>query len=104
MILFPFQDYWWFYAGFIVFILVVLALDLGVFHKEAHEVSFKESSIWTAIWISFALVFNLLFYLYAQYRFSTDEKYSFLNIDCRGNEEDAQLSGIDGTMATGLTI
>ncbi|MFN7905994.1 MAG: TerC family protein [Pseudobdellovibrionaceae bacterium] len=75
MILFPFQDYWWFYAGFIVFILVVLALDLGVFHKEAHEVSFKESSIWTAIWISFALVFNLLFYFYAQYRFSTNERY-----------------------------
>ncbi|MFN8944456.1 MAG: TerC family protein [Pseudobdellovibrionaceae bacterium] len=75
MILFPFQDYWWFYAGFIVFILVVLALDLGVFHKEAHEVSFKESSIWTAIWISFARVFNLLFYFYAQYRFSTNERY-----------------------------
>ena len=76
MILFPFYDYWWFYLGFIAFVLVVLALDLGVFHKNAHEVSFKEASIWTTVWISLALVFNYLFYLYAQYRFSTSERYT----------------------------
>lgn len=76
MLLFPFHDYWWFYSGFIVFILMVLALDLGVFHKKAHEVSFKEASIWTTIWISLALVFNFLFYLYCQYRFSTHERYT----------------------------
>jgi tellurite resistance protein TerC len=75
MILFPFAEYWWFYAGFTVFVLVLLALDLGVFHKKAHEVSFKESSIWTTIWISLAFVFNYLFYVYAQWRFSTDERY-----------------------------
>ena len=76
MILFPFHDYWWFYVGFVVFVLVVLALDLGVFHKKAHEVSFKEASIWTTVWISLALVFNYIFYLYAQYRFSTHERYT----------------------------
>lgn len=76
MILFPFSDYWWFYAVFIVFILLVLALDLGVFHKKAHEVSFKEASIWTVIWIGLALVFNYAFYLYAGYKFSTDPLYS----------------------------
>ena len=76
MILFPFYDYWWFYAGFVAFVLVVLALDLGVFHKKAHEVSFKEASIWTTVWISLALFFNYLFYLYAQYRFSTHERYT----------------------------
>lgn len=76
MILFPFSDYWWFYAGFTAFVLVVLALDLGVFHKNAHEVSFKEASIWTTVWISLALVFNYFFYLYAQYRFSTHERYT----------------------------
>lgn len=42
MIHFPFFDYWWFYLGFTAFVLVVLALDLGVFHKNAHEVGFKE--------------------------------------------------------------
>lgn len=76
MILFPFYDYWWFYLGFTFFVLIVLALDLGVFHKKAHEVSFKEATIWTSIWIGLALVFNYLFYLYAKYRFSTNESYT----------------------------
>lgn len=75
MILFPFHDYWWFYAAFTGLVLFVLALDLGVFHKKAHEVSFKEASLWTTVWMSLALVFNYLFYLYAQYRFSTHERY-----------------------------
>lgn len=75
MILFPFYDYWWFYIGFIAFVLVVLALDLGVFHKKAHEVSFKEASIWTTIWISVALIFNYLFYLYAKYQFANNDRY-----------------------------
>lgn len=76
MILFPFSDYWWFYAVFTLFILVVLALDLGVFHKKAHEVGFKEASIWTSAWIGLVLVFNYLFYLYAQYKFATHESYT----------------------------
>lgn len=75
MLLFPFADYWYFYAGFIVFVLAVLALDLGVFHKKAHEVSFKESSIWTAVWVSLAFVFSFLFYHFALYKFSTDPRY-----------------------------
>lgn len=72
MLLFPFYEYYWFYLGFVAFVLIVLALDLGVFHKKAHEVSFKEASLWTAVWIGLALVFNFLFYLYAEYRFSTE--------------------------------
>lgn len=78
MTLFPFYDYWWFYLGFVAFVLIVLAFDLGVFHKKAHEVSFKEASIWTSIWIGMALLFNYLFYLYAQYRFSSHERYTSL--------------------------
>jgi len=75
MLLFPFADYWYFYVGFIVFILIVLALDLGVFHKKAHEVSFQESSIWTTIWISLAFVFSYFFYQFSLYKFSTDPRY-----------------------------
>lgn len=75
MLLFPFVDYWWFYIAFTVFVLAVLALDLGVFHRKAHEVGFRESSIWTAVWISLALIFNYLFYRYAYWKFSTDERY-----------------------------
>ena len=73
MIYFPFADYWWFYLLFTLFVLVVLALDLGVFHREAHEVSFKEASIWTAVWIGLAFVFNYFFYLYSLHRFRSDE-------------------------------
>lgn len=78
MILFPFADYWWLYIGFTCFVLAVLALDLGVFHKQAHEVGFKEASIWTMAWISLAFVFNYLFYLYAKYQFSTNERYALI--------------------------
>jgi tellurite resistance protein TerC len=64
ILLFPFAEYWWFYAGFTAFVLVVLALDLGVFHREAHEVSAREAATWSAVWIGLALVFNYLFYRY----------------------------------------
>lgn len=76
MIFFPFYDYWWFYLGFIAFVLLVLVIDLGIFHKKAHEVSFKEASVWTTVWIGFALLFNYLLYVYAQFRFSTDPRYA----------------------------
>jgi hypothetical protein len=49
-LLFPFADYWWFYLGFTVFVLAMLALDLGVFHRKAHEVSFKEATVWSVVW------------------------------------------------------
>jgi len=74
VLLFEFSDYWWFYLSFIVFVLAVLALDLGVFHRKAHEVSFKEASTWTAVWIGLALVFNYVFYRYSLWKFSTDER------------------------------
>lgn len=65
MITFPFQDYWWVYLGFSTFVLLMLALDLGVFHRKAHEVSVKEASLWTLTWVGLAFVFNILFYYFA---------------------------------------
>lgn len=65
MTLFPFAEYWWFYLGFTVFVLAMLALDLGVFHRKAHAVSVREAARWSAVWITLALVFNFLFYRYA---------------------------------------
>jgi tellurite resistance protein TerC len=47
---------------FNVFVLGMLALDLGVFHRKAHSVSIKEASIWSAVWVSLAMVFNLGIY------------------------------------------
>ena len=69
MVLFPFAEYWWFYASFILFVFVLLALDLGVFHKNAHEVKFKEAATWTVVWIALALIFNVVLYQYSLYKF-----------------------------------
>lgn len=74
MSLFPFAEYWWFYLAFTGFVLLMLALDLGVFHRKEHEVSFKEASIWSLVWISLALVFNFLFYRYTLWKFPQDER------------------------------
>jgi tellurite resistance protein TerC len=70
--LFPFADYWWFYAGFTVFVLLMLALDLGVFNRKAHIVSFREAAAWSVVWISLALIFNFLFYQYALSNFGAE--------------------------------
>jgi tellurite resistance protein TerC len=46
------------WAGFVAFVLVLLALDLGVFHRNAHAVSVREAGIWSAVWVALALAFN----------------------------------------------
>jgi len=68
ILLFPFADYWWFYGLFTLFVLGMLALDLGVFHREAHEVSVKEAAGWSVAWISLALVFCFGFWHYVQWK------------------------------------
>ncbi len=78
MILFPFIDYWWLYVAFTALVVALLALDLGVFHRKAHEVSFKESSIWTAVWIGLAMVFNVIFYFYAKSEFTLNPRFAAL--------------------------
>jgi len=49
----------WLWVGFNLFILAMLALDLGVFHRKSHVVTLKESLTWTAVWVVLALLFNL---------------------------------------------
>lgn len=49
----------WLWTGFNVFVLAMLALDLGVFHRKAHVISLKESMAWTVVWVTLALIFNL---------------------------------------------
>lgn len=48
--------------GFGIVVIIMLLLDLGVFNKKAHEVSTKEATIWTVIWISLAMVFSGVVY------------------------------------------
>jgi len=72
--LFPFVDYWWFYLCFTGFVLLLLALDLGVFHRKAHEVSFREAATWSVVWVALALLFNFLLYQYALWKFPQDPR------------------------------
>lgn len=53
------------YALFLVFILAMLAIDLGVFNRKAHAISLKEAVVWSILWTILALLFNLGIYWYA---------------------------------------
>ena len=53
--------FWILFNGFVI---IMLALDLGVFHRKSHEVSVKEALIWTFVWIFLALIFNVIIYFW----------------------------------------
>ncbi|MEO8434719.1 MAG: TerC family protein [Pyrinomonadaceae bacterium] len=50
------------WVGFCAFILVMLAIDLGLFNRKAHEVTYKEASIWSAVWVTLAMIFAALIF------------------------------------------
>ena len=50
------------WIGFIAFVLLMLALDLGVFHRKAHVVSIKEALVWSAVWLAMGLSFAVFVY------------------------------------------
>lgn len=54
----------WFLVTFNLFVLVVLALDLGVFHRKAHAISTREAIMWVSVWVALALVFNISIYFF----------------------------------------
>jgi tellurite resistance protein TerC len=47
----------WFWVAFNAFVLLMLALDLGVFHRKAHDVSLREATVWSVVWVALALTF-----------------------------------------------
>lgn len=52
-----------FWGGFLLLIASLLALDLGVFNRKAHTIRFKEALLWTVVWVTFAMLFNIgIFY------------------------------------------
>ena len=53
----------YFWIAFHVFVFIMLALDLGVFHKHTHKVPVKEAIIWSCVWIALAMLFDLFIYL-----------------------------------------
>ncbi len=61
-------------VGFALLIMIMLLLDLGIFNKKAHEVSTKEATIWSVIWISLSMIFSGVIY----WIFSQDEETNTL--------------------------
>ena len=68
----PLSDYWWFYLGFTACILILLGVDLGIFHRRQHTISIREAARWSVVWIALALLFNAAFYFYAATKFGPD--------------------------------
>ena len=62
------------WVGFNVFVLGMLALDLGVFHRKAHTISIKEASIWSVVWVCLAMIFNVGIY----YAWGSEKALEFL--------------------------
>ncbi len=58
------QESIWLWIGFNLFVLAMLAIDLGVFHRKSHAVSGKEALIWSVVWITLSLAFNTVIYFY----------------------------------------
>jgi len=65
----------WAYVAFIGLVVLFLALDLGVFHREAHEVTMKEATIWSIIWVAIGLSFSAVVHK------AYDEKWLGLGLD-----------------------
>jgi tellurite resistance protein TerC len=72
--LLPLGEYWWFYGGFTVLVVLLLALDLGVLNRKAHVVSAGEAAGWSALWVSLALLFNYGFYRFLLVRLAQDQR------------------------------
>ena len=56
-----------FFTLFMIFVIVMLTLDLTVFHKKDHIVSAKEAAVWTAIWVALAMGFGVLVLLFGDW-------------------------------------
>ena len=69
VILFPMAEYWWLYVAFTALVFVMLALDLGVFHRKAHAPSFREAALWMCVWVGLALLFCVGLYQYIAWNF-----------------------------------
>ncbi len=100
VLLFPFSEYWSFYAAFTAFVLLMLALDLGVFHREAHEVSIREATIWSVVWMGLALAFGYGLYLYAAATFASSPRLQAIP----GFDSDAAARQVGLEYLTGYVI
>jgi tellurite resistance protein TerC len=77
-VLFPFAEAWWLYAVFVAGVLLLLTLDLGVFRREAREMTFRESLAWCSVWVCLALAFAAALYTYARWWLPHDPRIAAL--------------------------
>jgi tellurite resistance protein TerC len=76
----------WVWIGFVGLILGLLALDLGVFHRQAHVVGLKEALAWSGVWLGAALVFNVFVYL--------GYEHHLLGMGLAGTEPDGRAAAV----------
>ena len=91
-----------FFGLFIVFIILMLAMDLGVFHKKDRVVGIKESAIWTSVWVLLSMALAALIYFHAEWIHgigSLEELQAYAH----GSDLERQLQGISD-YATALDI
>jgi tellurite resistance protein TerC len=72
---------WIFWLSFNLFVLALLALDLGFFHRKTHVVSFREAVAWTVVWIGLAGVFALLIYWFGDVMVASQRPNSQLSLE-----------------------
>jgi tellurite resistance protein TerC len=77
---------WGLWIGFIILVLLLLALDLGVFHRKAHVVKVREALIWSGVWVGLALLFNVFIYF--------GYEYHWLGLDLPNAEPDGQAAAV----------
>ncbi len=71
----------WIWSGFIAFVLLMLALDLGVFHREAHVVKTKEALLWSAVWITLGVAFTgVVYFLYESHWYGIGQTTDLMSV------------------------
>jgi tellurite resistance protein TerC len=76
----------WLCSGFTILVLLLLALDLGLFHRKAHVVKVREALIWSGVWVGLALLFNVfLYFIY---------EYHWFGMDVPNTEPDGQAAAV----------
>ena len=72
----------WLWIGFIVLVMVFLALDLGVFNRKAHIIGIREAVCWTIVWIVMALLFNVaVYFMYKHHLFGIGQHAGHVDLD-----------------------
>jgi len=78
----PSMETIWLWIGFIVLVMVFLALDLGVFNRKAHIIGIREAVCWTIVWIVMALLFNVaVYFMYEHHLFGIGQHAGHVDLD-----------------------